>query len=91
MPDPSSISDFDLAANLAAVESMRQSLGLARAFVGRGRSVELEGVQGGVGLICAKALDLPPEHARALRVALLALRDEVDCLSAALRSERPDT
>ncbi len=78
---------LELEASLAIAEGLRQSLGLARALAGRGRAIELDGVQGGVGLLCAKALDLPPDQGRTLRIALISLRDEIDRLSAAMCGE----
>ncbi len=83
------IADFELASSLAIADGLRQSLSLARALASRGRPVELDGVQGGVGLLCAKALDLPPEQGRLFRLSLIALRDEIDRLSSALRGELP--
>ena len=71
-------------------ESLLQSLRLARALAGQGRPVELDGMQHGVGLLCAKALDLEPDEGRILRVALIALREEVDQISATLRKSVPE-
>lgn len=70
-------------------EGLRQSLRLARALAGRERPVDLAGVQDSMGLICAKALDLPPGDGRAARVVLIALREELDQLSTVLRSVTP--
>ena len=80
----------DLVAITTMAESLLQSLRLARALAGRGRPVELDGMQGSVGLLCAKALDLAPNEGRVLRVALIALREELDELSATLRSSAPE-
>jgi hypothetical protein len=38
-----------------------------------------------VGLVCARALDLPPEEGRLMRGELQALLSEVDALAASLR------
>lgn len=76
----------DLVAISAMAEGLLQSLRLARALVGQGRPVELDGMQNSVGLLCAKALDLKPDEGRTLRAALVVLRNEMDQLSTTLRS-----
>ena len=80
----------DLALISATAEGLLNSLRLARALAGQGRPVELDGMQDSVGLLCAKALDLEPDEGRTLRVALVALRDEIDQLSTTLRGSAPD-
>ncbi len=47
-------------------------------------------MQGSIGLLCAKALDLAPDEGRVLRVALISLREELDQLSATLRNSAPE-
>ena len=74
----------DLASAITMAEGLRQSLRLARALAGQNRPVELDGMQDGIGLLCAKALDLAPGDGRVLRVALIALREELDQLSTTL-------
>jgi hypothetical protein len=71
-------------------EGLRHSLRLARALTGQNRPVELEGMQDSVGLLCAKALDLAPAEGRMARVALVAIREELDQLSATLRATAPE-
>jgi hypothetical protein len=80
----------DLASASAMADGLRQSLRLARALAGQNRPVELEGMQDGIGLLCAKALDLAPGEGRLFRIALLALREELDQLSATLRAVAPE-
>ncbi len=80
----------DLVAIFAMAEGLLHSLRLARALAGQDRPVELDGMQDSVGLLCAKALDLKPDEGRTLRVALVALRDEVDQLSTTLRGSVPE-
>ena len=75
----------DLASAVTMTEGLRQSLRLARALAGQNRPVELDGMQDGIGLVCAKALDLAPSDGRVLRIALIALREELDQLSTTLR------
>jgi hypothetical protein len=80
--------EFDAAATRTAI-SMSEGLGrticIARVLVDNGRTVDMAGLDLGIGLLCAKALDLPPADGRTLRPYLLALREEVDRLTEALR------
>ena len=80
----------DLVALSTMAEGLLQSLRLARVLAGQGRPVELDGMQDSVGLLCAKAIDLTPNEGHALRVGLIALREELDQLSATLRSSAPE-
>lgn len=80
----------DLAVVSAMAEGLLQSFRLARALAGQGRPVELDGMQDSIGLLCAKALDLEPSEGRVLRVALIALREELDHLSTTLRAAAPE-
>ena len=75
----------DLSLTLAIAEGLRRSLRLARALAGQNRPVDLAGMQDSIGLLCAKALDLTPAEGRTLRIALVALRMELDELSTAMR------
>ncbi len=79
---------FDAAA-LRAVTAMCEGLGrticIARVLVENGRQVDMAGLDCGVGLLCAKVLDLPPEAGRAFRPQLLALLSAIDELTAAIR------
>jgi hypothetical protein len=79
-----------LALTLAMAEELRQSLRLARALAGQNRPVDLAGMQDSIGLLCAKALDLNPTEGRTLRIALIALRMELDQLSTAIRATMPE-
>jgi len=67
-----------LAAGVSA--TMRIAGGLIRGH----RQVDLAGLDAMVGLLCARALDLPPEQGRALRPRLLLLLAELDGLTRAL-------
>jgi hypothetical protein len=53
---------------------------LSRALVAAKRQIDLAGLDGVVGLLCAKALDLPPEQGRSLGPDLAALMREIDRL-----------
>ena len=79
-----------LSLTLAIAEDLRRSLRLARALAGQNRPVDLAGMQDSIGLLCAKALDLDPAEGRTLRIALIALRMELDQLSTAMRATLPE-
>jgi len=72
----------------AFADGVTQTLGVARGLVEAGRYVDLGGLEDQVGLLCAKALDLPPEEGRAVRGELLVLLTRVEALSAALLHAR---
>jgi hypothetical protein len=84
--------DLERAENDArlAVEALADGLaGLLRAavaLVGTGGAVDLEGLDWMTGLVCARALNLPPDHGRRVQPHLIALRTDLDVLSAALAS-----
>ncbi len=66
------------------VDGVAALLRLARGLVTAGRAVDLAGLDRMVGLLCARALDLPPEEGRRLRPRLAALLAELDGLGSAL-------
>jgi hypothetical protein len=68
-----------------AAVALRQTAGLARTFAVNGRAIDLTGLDGQVGLVCARALDLTPEEGREVRGELEALLAEVDALAEAMR------
>lgn len=80
---------FRLASPLAELrayaDGVAQMLGVARSLVDLGRAVELAGLEDQVGLVCAKALDLPRDEGRVMRGELVALLARLDGLSVALR------
>ena len=80
----------ELTLTLAMAEELRRSLRLARALAGQNRPVDLAGMQDSIGLLCAKALDLNPAEGWTLRIALIALRMELDQLSTAIRATMPE-
>lgn len=68
-----------------------RTLVVASALVETGRSVDLAGIENGVGQLCAGVLDLPPELGRELRPTLIALGLRLDAAEGALRLRRvPD-
>ena len=74
----------------AFADGVTQTLGVARGLVEAGRHVDLAGLEDQVGLLCAKALDLPPEEGReCARSATVLAR--VEALSVALLRARGAT
>lgn len=87
--DPASLlTPSDPSAVLTAAEELADgiaaTLRMARALVDSQRAVDLGGFDRMVGLLCARALDLPPEQGRALRPRLIALLADLDGLSQAI-------
>ena len=72
----------------AFTDGVTQTLSVARGLVEAGRYVDLAGLEDQVGLLCAKALDLPPAEGRAIRADLIALLARVEALSGALLHAR---
>jgi hypothetical protein len=70
---------------VALSERIALTLSVARGLTIAGREVQLAGLQDGIGLLCAQALDLRLEDARALRPALAEMLAQVDSLSLAIR------
>ena len=66
-------------------ERARKIVAIAQAMFDNGRPVDLTGLQGSVGLLCAKALDLPPDDAPKARAELVRLTTSLDALSLAMR------
>ncbi len=54
-------------------EELARTICIARALVEHGRTVDLAGLDRGVGLLCAKTLDLAPEAGRTARPHLVSL------------------
>ncbi len=73
------------------VAGMRETLRVARALVAARRCVDLAGLDGMAGSLCAQVLDLPPDQGRAMRLTLLSLQAEADALLAALREQADET
>jgi hypothetical protein len=69
--------------------SLARTAALARAFTTSGRTVDLTGLDDKVGLLCAKALDLPPQAGREFRAELILLRSELNSLALALGQPPP--
>jgi hypothetical protein len=65
-------------------DGLARMLRTARALVGQRRLIDLAGLEADIGVLCARALDLPPEQGRLMRLELLALLSELDLLSEAV-------
>lgn len=78
-----------LALQQALAEQVQRIVAISRALAGSGRRVDLAGLDGAVGLLCAKTLDLPPDQGRLARPQLAAILAELDLLGAALRADAP--
>jgi hypothetical protein len=83
-PDAPGQAVRDFARSLAATAR------LARALAEAGERIDLAGLAGHVGLLCARALDLAPDQGREMRVELITLRGDLDALAHALRLSLPD-
>jgi hypothetical protein len=66
-------------------ERLIRTLAVGRALVITGRSVDMSGIQDGIGVLCAKSLDLPRDQGRQMLPMLLELAAQVDSLSMAMR------
>ena len=72
----------------AFADGVAQTLSVARGLVDAGRAVDLIGLEDQIGLLCAKALDLPTSDGRAIRGELVAMMARIDALHAALLRSR---
>jgi hypothetical protein len=65
-------------------DGLGQMLRIAGALIEGGREVDLAGLEGQIGLLCAKTLDLPMEEGRAMRPLLHDLLARIDTLTATI-------
>lgn len=72
---------------LTLSEQTCRMVAMAQAMVASNRQVELDGLQQQVGLLCAKALDLPPAQIGVAHMELRRLAAGLDALHAAMRSK----
>lgn len=70
---------------LTLSEQTCRMVAVAQAMVASDRRVDLDGLQQQVGLLCAKALDLPPARTGIARMELRRLAAGLDALHAAMR------
>ncbi|HEY0205089.1 MAG TPA: hypothetical protein VGC15_13185 [Acetobacteraceae bacterium] len=78
-----------IAQQQALAEQVQRIVAVTRALAESGRRVDLSGLDGAVGLLCAKTLDLPPDQGRLARPQLAAILAELDQLGATLRADAP--
>ncbi len=71
-------------AALGGIETMRDTVAMARALVEGGRDIDLAGLEDEAAAICARLDGLPIGTADALRPAMIALVREVEALAATL-------
>ena len=80
----------DAAADVASLsKALHDTVNLAAGLMAGGRRVDVAGLDRSVGLLCAKALDLPPLEGRIACGLLFSLLVRIDALSVALRAINP--
>ena len=83
-PDPKL--DFDPEVEVLALsEQTARMIAVAQALVVSQRHVDVQGLQNHVGLLCAKALDLPMSKTGFLKLELRRLASGLDALNASIR------
>lgn len=70
---------------LSEASALGGLLQASEALIDAGRQLDVDGLDLRVGRLCAQCLDIEPDEARALRPGLLALKIQVDRLSARMR------
>ena len=75
-----------VAALRSFLEDLENAAAIATTLVRDGHLIDLDGFDAQVGLLCAKALDLPTEQGRLMRPDLLRLRGRLETLDAALKA-----
>ncbi len=78
------VADSAVAGAEQSVDDVRALLQLARGMADAGRRVDLGGLDGLLGRLCARSLDLMPDDGRRLVPLLAALLTEIDALRCAL-------
>ena len=85
LPFPWSAAPSDITtlvdAVIALADGVANTIRLARALADTQRTINLDGLPNMIGLLCARALDLPPEHGRTLRGRLLELDRDLAALT----------
>ncbi len=79
-PDPMS------SAAGSSVRRLAAAVAVATGLASTGRDIDLNGVDGLAGLLCAQMLDLDPTEAMALKPTLVALEQDVASLMALLEA-----
>jgi len=78
IPEPPSL---EVAATLAAIDSLQGTLTMARALVLAGREVDLAGLDREAARLCAAVACMPGDSGQALLPSLIGLAYELDALS----------
>jgi hypothetical protein len=73
---------------LLLADRLTRTVSVARALIATGRTVDLSGFEDGVGVLCAKTLDMHREESRPLLPAMLELAAQIDRLSLAVRDQQ---
>lgn len=82
--------DHDAAGDVASLsKTLHDTVNIAAGLATGGRRVDVAGLDRSVGLLCAKALDLPPTEGRAACALLFSLLNRIDALSVAMQSTPP--
>lgn len=66
------------------LEDLENATAIATTLAREGHPIDLDGFAGQIGLLCAKALDLPLEQGLTMRPALLRLREKLETLEHSL-------
>ena len=81
---------LDAVGDLASLsKTLHDTVNLAAGLAAGGRRVDVTGLERSVGLLCAKALDLPPGGGHAACALLFSLLGRIDALGVALRATDP--
>jgi len=73
---------------LLLADRLTRTVSVARALIATGRTVDLSGFEDGVGVLCAKTLDMHRDESRPLLPAMLELAAQIDRLSLAVRDQQ---
>ncbi len=90
--DPTPDSEFNteaMNAALALCDAVTRTVGIAHVLIKSGQQVDLTGLDRGIGLLCAKSLDLPPAMGRSLRPRLAAVLQKLDEMTLAMGRDNP--
>ena len=86
LPFPEASLDFDPVAEVLALsEQTARMVAVAQALVTSQRHVDVQGLQNQVGLLCAKALDLPATQTGFVKLELQRLASGLDALNTSMR------
>ena len=84
---PSTYDEDALAAVGAYCDAILRTIAIARTMLDAGQNVDVAGLDGGIGLLCAKTLDLPPALGRGFRPRLMTVLQELDAMTLAMNRQ----